>query len=343
MTRYIARRLLLLIPVLLGMTLIAFAVTKAIPTDPIIASISQEASNHPEIVAAYRKEWGLDKPVPVQYLTYVWNLLHGDMGVSIYTHRPVLEDLLDYLPATVELATVTIVFSVVLSVPLGILAAMVRGGMTDLVIRLVTLVGVAMPIFWLALVLLDIFYLHLGWAPAPGRLDYALQPPPPVTGFYVIDALIAGQPATAWNALSHLALPAFVLATWSVGLLTRMTRASMLAVLPQDFLRAARSKGASDFYVIRRHAAPNAMIPVVTVIGLAYGDLLSGALLVETIFGWPGIGRYAFNAAVHVDFPAIIGVALTVGFIYTIVNLVVDVAYAVLDPRVRASLTAVRA
>jgi peptide/nickel transport system permease protein len=343
MTRYIVRRLLLLIPVLLGMTVISFTVTRAIPTDPIIASISQEASNHPEIVAAYRKKWGLDEPLPVQYLTYLQNLLHGDMGVSIYTHRAVVEDLTDYVPATVELATVTICFSVVLSIPFGILAAMRRGGVIDFAVRVLTLAGVAMPIFWLALVLLDIFYLHLGWAPAPGRLDYALRPPPPVTRLFIVDALVAGDPATAWNALAHLALPAFVLATWSVGLLTRMTRASMLSVLPQDFLRNVRSKGASEFYVIRRHAAPNAMIPVVTVIGLAYGDLLSGALLVETIFGWPGIGRYAYNAAVHVDFPAIIGVALVVGFIYTIVNLLVDLIYAMLDPRVRAALIAVRA
>jgi peptide/nickel transport system permease protein len=265
------------------------------------------------------------------------------MGVSIYTHRPVVEDLLDYLPATVELATVTIFFSVLLSVPLGILAAMRRGGVVDFIVRVVTLAGVAMPIFWLALVMLQIFYLRLGWAPAPGRLDYSLPPPPPVTGLYIIDSLIAGQPATAWNAIAHLALPAFVLSTWSVGLLTRMTRASMLSVLPQDFLRSVRGKGASEVYVIRKHAAPNAMIPVITVVGLAYGDLLSGALLVETIFGWPGIGRYAYTAAVHVDFPAIIGVALTVGFIYTIVNLLVDLIYALLDPRVRAALTAVRA
>jgi peptide/nickel transport system permease protein len=340
MTKYIIRRLLLLVPVLLGMTLISFAVTKAIPTDPIIASISQEASSHPEIVAAYRKEWGLDQPLPVQYLTYVKNLLHGDMGVSIYTHRPVVDDLEDYLPATVELATVTIFFSVILSIPLGIIAAIRRGGALDVIIRVLTLAGVAMPIFWLALAFLNIFYLHLGWAPAPGRLDYAYAPPPRVTGLFIIDALLDGDLDTAWNALAHIALPAFVLATWSVGLLTRMTRASMLSVLPQDFLRGVRSKGASEFYVIRRHAAPNAMIPVVTVIGLAYGDLLSGALLIETIFGWPGIGRYAYNAAVHVDFPAIIGVALTVGFIYTFVNLLVDIIYAFLDPRVRAALTA---
>ena len=342
MTKYILRRLLLLVPVLLGMTLISFTVTKAIPTDPIIASISQEASNHPEIVANYRKEWGLDQPLPIQYLTYLTNLLHGDLGRSIYTHRPVVDDLLDYLPATVELATVTIFFSVILSIPLGIVAAIRRGGALDVIIRVLTLAGVAMPIFWLALAFLNIFYLHLGWAPAPGRLDYAYSPPPRVTGLYIVDAILDGDLDTAWNALAHIALPAFVLATWSVGLLTRMTRASMLSVLPQDFLRGVRSKGASEFYVIRRHAAPNAMIPVVTVIGLAYGDLLSGALLIETIFGWPGIGRYAYNAAVHVDFPAIIGVALTVGFIYTLVNLLVDIIYAFLDPRVRASLTAVR-
>ena len=228
MAKYIFRRLLLLVPVLLGMTFIAFVVIKAVPTDPIIASISQEASNHPEIVAAYRKEWGLDEPVPVQYLTYLKNLLHGDMGVSIYTHRPVVEDLLDYLPATVELATVTIFFSVLLSVPLGILAAIRRGSVIDFVVRVLTLAGVAMPIFWLALALLDVFYLRLGWAPAPGRLDYSLAPPPPITRLYIVDSLIMGDLATAWNALSHLALPAFVLATWSVGLLTRMTRATSM-------------------------------------------------------------------------------------------------------------------
>ena len=340
MIKYVSRRLLLLVPVLLGMTFICFAVTKAVPIDPVIASISQEASNHPEIVAAYRAKWALDKPLPVQYVIYVKNLLHADMGVSIFTHRPVIDDLRDYLPATVELATVTIIFSALISIPLGIVAAMLRGGAIDFVVRALTLAGVAMPIFWLSLVMLDVFYLHLGWAPAPGRLDYAFIAPPPVTGLYIIDSLIAGDPAEAWNALSHIALPAFVLATWSVGLLTRMTRASLLTVLPQDFLRTVRSKGASNFYAIRRHAIPNAMIPVVTVIGLAYGDLLSGALLIETIFGWPGIGRYAFNASVHADFPAIIGVALTVGFIYTIINLVVDIIYALLDPRVRAALTA---
>jgi peptide/nickel transport system permease protein len=247
MIKYIARRLLLLIPVLLGMTLISFAVTKAIPTDPIIASISQEASNHPEIVAAYRQKWGLDKPLPEQYLTYLWNLLHGDMGISIYTHCPVADDLRDYLPATVELATVTIVFSVLLSIPLGILAAVRRGGAIDFFVRMLTLIGVAMPVFWLALVLLDIFYLRLGWAPAPGRLDYALRPPPAVTRLFIVDSLIAGDPATAWNALAHLALPAFVLATWSAGLLTRMTRASMLAVLPQDFFARRQEQGCLGF------------------------------------------------------------------------------------------------
>jgi peptide/nickel transport system permease protein len=342
MTKYVIRRLLLLIPVLLGMTFISFAVTKAVPIDPVIASISQEASNHPEIVAAYREKWALDKPVFTQYLIYVGNLLHGDLGVSIFTHRPVVDDLRDYLPATVELATVTIIFSAIISIPLGILAAVRRGSAIDLIVRIVTLAGVAMPIFWLALAMLNLFYLHLGWAPAPGRLDYAFIPPPRVTGLYIVDSLIAGDPAEAWDALSHIALPALVLATWSVGLLTRMMRASMLSVLPQDFLTTVRSKGASGLYVIRRHAVPNAMIPVVTVIGLAYGDLLSGALLIETIFGWPGIGRYAYNASVHVDFPAIIGVALVVGVIYTLINLAVDIIYALLDPRVRASLTAVR-
>lgn len=336
---YTVRRLLLMLPILFGMTVIAFAVSRAIPVDPVIAAIGQQASDHPAIVAAYRAKWGLGDPLPVQYITYIANLLHGDMGVSIYTNRPVVTDLTTYMPATIELATVTIILSAAISVPLGILAALHRGGLLDRVIRLVTLVGVAMPLFWLALLLLDVFYLKLGIAPAPGRLSVTLTPPPTVTGMYTVDSLLAGQWGTFWDALAHLALPSLIMASWSVGLLTRVTRAGMLGILPQGYLQTARSKGAGERHVIWRHAWPNAMIPLVTVAGLAYGDLLTGAILVETIFAWPGIGRYAFNAAVNADFPAIMGVALTFGIIYTIINLAVDLIYALIDPRVRTAMT----
>lgn len=336
---YIGRRLVFMVPLLLGMTAIAFAVSRAIPVDPVVAAIGQQASDHPDIVAAYREKWGLDQPLPVQYLTYLGNLFHGDLGVSIYTKRPVIDDLLTYMPATIELASATILLSVAVSVPLGVLAAIRRGGMIDRIIRLVTLIGVAMPLFWLALVMLDVFYVKLGWAPAPGRLSTSAVPPPTITGMYTVDSLLAGDLDTFLNALAHLVLPALIMASWSVGLLTRVTRAGMLAVLPQGYLQTARSKGASERHVIVNHAWPNAMIPLVTVAGLAYGDLLTGAILVETIFSWPGIGRYAFNAAVNADFPAIMGVALTFGVIYTVINLAVDVIYATLDPRVRSVLT----
>ncbi len=338
MIGYVARRLFLLVPILLGMTVIAFAVSRAIPTDPVVAALGQQAADHPAIVAAYRHHWGLDQPLPMQYLTYVKNLLHGDLSDSIYTHRPVTQDLRSYMPATIELATATILLSTILSVPLGIVAAVTRGTTPDLIVRLVTLVGVAMPIFWLALAALDVFYLHLGIAPAPGRLNPTDAPPPNVTGMYTVDSLIAGNMKTFWDAVSHLALPALIMATWSTGTLTRMTRTSMLSVLPQGFLRMVRSKGATELHTVLGHAAPNALIPVVTVVGLAYGDLLTGVILIETIFGWPGIGHYAYEAAIYADFPAIMGVTLVFGVIYTIVNLCVDLVYAALDPRIRAAM-----
>jgi len=339
---YVARRLALLVPILLGMTLISFTVSRMIPTDPVVATLGQQAADHPEIVAAYRQHWGLDKPLALQYVLYVQNLLRGDLGESIYSHRPVIQDLESYLPATIELATITVVISVLIAVPLGIIAAVWRGTLLDLTIRLLTLVGVAMPIFWLALAALDLFYLRLGIAPAPGRLDASDTPPTTITGMYSVDSLLTGNWHTFHDAVSHLVLPTLILATWSSGTLTRMTRASMLLVLPQGFLRTARSKGAGEAYVILRHAAPNALIPVVTIIGLAYGDLLTGVILIETLFSWPGIGHYAYSAAIYADFPAIIGVTLVFGIVYTTVNLGVDLIYAALDPRIRLAMTSGR-
>lgn len=338
MLSYLARRLLLLIPILLGMMIIAFAVGRAIPTDPVVAAIGDQAAMHPKIVAAYRAQWGLDQPILIQYLVYLKNLLHGNLGVSIYTHRPVLRDIEDYLPATIELATAAIVISVVISIPLGVVAANLKGGVADLLIRTVSLLGVAMPIFFLALLAIDILYVKLGIVPEPSRLSLSLPAPPRVTGLFTADSLLVGQFSTFWDALAHLMLPAFVLATWSIGLLVRITRTSMLAVMNQDFLRTARARGAGRFYVLRRHAFKNAFIPVLTVIGLSYGDLLSGSILIETIFGWAGIGRYALSASTHADFPAIVAVALVVASAYTLVNLAVDIIQALLDPRVSAAM-----
>jgi len=328
-----------MIPLLLGMTVIAFIVSRAMPVDPVVAAIGDQAADHPAVVAAFRAKWGLDQPLPIQYLTYLANVLHGDLGTSLYTHRPVLDDLRDYMPATIELATMTMLISAAISVPLGILAATRRGGLVDLGIRLVTLVGVAMPIFWLALLALSILYKDLGIAPAPGRLSVGVISPPTVTGMMTVDALLAGQFGTFWDAINHLILPSMIMASWSIGMLTRVTRTNMLAVMPQDYLQTARAKGAGERRVIWRHAWPNAQIPVVTMIGLAYGDLLTGAILVETIFGWPGIGHYAYKASLSADFPAIMGVTLAFGVIYTLINLAVDLAYGLLDPRVRTLMT----
>jgi peptide/nickel transport system permease protein len=339
---YVIRRIVLLAPILLGMTGISFTVSRAIPTDPVVATLGQQAAEHPAIVAAYRQHWGLDKPLPLQYVLYVKNLLRGDLGESIYSHRPVIQDLESYLPATIELATITVLFSICISVPLGIIAAVRRGTFLDFAVRILTLVGVAMPIFWLALAALNLFYLQLGIAPAPGRLDASDTPPPTITGMYTVDSLLTANWHTLYDAISHLILPAMILATWSSGTLTRMTRTSMLSILPQDFLQAVRSKGARERHTILRHAVPNALVPVVTIVGLAYGDLLTGVILIETLFAWPGIGHYAYSAAIYADFPAIIGVTLVFGIVYTVVNLGVDVMYAVLDPRIRLAMASGR-
>jgi peptide/nickel transport system permease protein len=335
MVSYVIRRLILMVPMLFGVSLVTFIVSRTLSTDPVVAAIGAQAADHPAIVQAYRQQWGLDKPLPVQYLTYMGNLLHGDLGTSVYTHRPVISDLHDYLPATVELASAALLISLLIAIPSGIYAATHRGSIADLVIRVVTLIGTSMPIFWLALVAFEFLYVNLGVVPGIGRISTANLPPPSVTGLYTVDSLLAGQFSLFIDALWHILLPALVLASWSIGLLTRITRSSMLSVLHQDYLRSARSRGASEIYVILRHALKNATIPVITVIGLAYGDLLSGAVVTETIFSWPGIGRYAFQAASHADFPAIIGVALFVALVYIAVNLAVDVVYSLVDPRVQ--------
>ncbi len=335
--RYILRRLLLTVPILFGITLIAFAISHAVPADPVTANLGQKAMSDPKIVAAFRAEWGLDKPVAQQYITYVQNLLQGDLGRSIKSRRPVMEDLRAYLPATIELATAAILVGIGVGVALGLLSALWRNSWLDHVARAVSLVGVSLPVFWLALLALFIFYSRLGWAAGPGRLDVGLQPPPTVTSFYTVDALLAGQWKTFANALSHLLLPAVVLGSYTTGLITRVTRSAMLEVLGQDYMRTARAKGLPTRTTVLRHALRNALIPVVTVIGFSYGHLLAGTVLTENIFAWPGIGQYAYRASTSLDFPAIMGVSMLIALIFIITNLVVDVLYFLLDPRLRAS------
>jgi peptide/nickel transport system permease protein len=335
MQRFILRRLILLLPLLIGVTLVAFVISHFVPSDPVNAALGQNAVADEKLVAAFRARWGLDQPLYVQYLTYLKNLLQGDLGQSIATHQPVAEDLSRYLPATIELATTAIVLTVLIGIPFGVISAVRRNTWLDQASRVVSLVGVSAPVFWLALLGLFVFYSRLRWLPGPGRLDIGVNPPDQVTGLYTLDSLIAGDLWLFFNALSHLILPSVVLASYSMGLITRITRSAMLDVLSQDYVRTARSKGLAEVGVILRHTFPNALIPTVTVLGLSYGNLLSGTVLTEKIFSWPGIGQYAYQASVRLDFPAIMGVTMLIALIFIAANLIVDIIYIFLDPRLR--------
>lgn len=334
MRRYVAGRLVTTVFLAIAATLVVFLIAHLVPIDPIRANLGDLASSKPEIVQAYRARWGLDKPLWDQYAIYLAGLAKGDFGISISTERAVLDDILQYAPATFELATVAALMAALIGIPLGVLAAMRRDTWVDHLARMMSLVGVAAPTFWLAFIALAVFYGGLQIAPSTGRLDLGLVAPPTVTGMYLVDSLIAGQLGTFFNALAHITLPAAVLAASSLGLITRTTRASMLETLGQDYIRTARAKGVRERAVVVRHALRNALVPVVTLGGLAYAQLLSGAVMTETIFSWPGLGRYAFQAAGALDFPAITGVTLVVAVTYLIVNLVVDLSYGLVDPRI---------
>ena len=333
--RYFVRRLLLIVPLLLGITVVAFIIANAVPADPIIANLPTNALNNQELVDAFRKKWGLDKPPHEQYLTYLGNLLQGDMGTSIKTRKPIREDIARFLPATIELATVAVVLGAAFGVGLGLISAVWKNTWADYIARVVALIGVSFPVFLVGLVLLTVFYKELKIAEGPGRLDFVMRAPPTVTGMFTIDALLAGDWKTFHNALAHLVLPSITLATYIIGIISRITRSSLLEVLNQDYMRTARAKGLRERKVISLHGMRNALIPVVTVIGLAYGNLLVGSILIESIFAYPGIGRYMFRASTSQDFPAIMGVSLLIAVIYVGVNFVVDICYYFLDPRIR--------
>jgi peptide/nickel transport system permease protein len=335
MQRLVVQRLLLMLPLLIGMTLISFIVSHTLPADPVGANLGQRSMEDPAIVAAFRAQWGLDKPLPQQYLTYLGNLLQGNLGVSIRTHMPVADDLGRYLPASAELAVTATLVGTLIGIPFGVVSAVRRNHWIDHLVRGVSLLGVSSPVFWLGLVALYVFYFRLGWLPGPGRLDVGMPEPTHVTGMYTLDSLLTGDWPALGSSLRHLALPGLVLASVYLGLVTRMTRSSMLEVLSADYVRTARGKGLRSRSVIYRHALGNALIPTVTVLGLAFGDVLAGTVLTETIFSWPGVGRYAYQSAVTLDFPAIMGVSLVIAAIFITVNLVTDLAYVVLDPRLR--------
>ena len=332
---YLLRRLGTSILLLLGVTIVTFTLTNMVPGDPIAAALGEGAAANPVTVAAYVERHGLDQPLPVQYLTYLGNLVQGDLGTSLSTGRAVTADLASAIPASVEVAFWSIIVSLCVGTALGTIAAYRRGQVTDQVVRVVSLAGLSIPTFWLALVSFHVFFLQLRIAPGSGRLSPMLTPPPTVTGMYTLDALLVGDLVAFADAAAHLMLPVMVLSLYTIGLLTRFVRTSVLEVLSADYIRAARAKGLSGPRVVFDYVLRGASLPILTIVGVAFGALLSGTVLVEAVFSWPGLGTYAYNSATGLDLPGVMGVGLVVGVMYLVINFAVDLLYGVLDPRVR--------
>lgn len=335
MLAFAGRRFVALLLLLLGISFVAFCLTNLVPGDPAAANLGIQAAADPAAVEAFHERYGLDRPLPEQYLTYLWKLLHGDLGTSITTQAPVSRDLETFIPATIELALLAVFVGVVVGVTLGVFAALHRNRPIDHALRVTSLAGVSMPTFWIALIALYVFFFRLGWFPGGGRLEPGATAPPHVTGMYTVDSLLAGNLELFWSSLHHLILPALVLASFSIGLLTRYTRSAVLEVVGNDYIRAARAKGLSEWVVIMRHVLRAALPSVVTVIGLVFASVLTGAILVEHIFAWPGMGQYAYQSATTLDLPAIMGASMFVAVVYVTINFIVDVLYGVIDPRAR--------
>ena len=333
MLHYIFRRLGLLILVVVGVSVITFTVSRLIPGDPALMMAGPRA--RPEIVAAMREKMGLNRPIYVQYYTYMRNVIRGDLGMSIHTHHEVIKDLRAYFPATFELNTLALFISLLFGIPLGVISAAKQNKLADHLSRFYSLVGVSMPSFWLGLILLLVFYLKLGFLPGGGRVSSGMAHSVGITGFYLLDSIIAGDGKVLLDVIRHLILPAFTLSLGSMGMMVRMTRSSMLEVLRQDYIVTAQSKGLTGRRVLLKHALKNSVLPVVTLVWMIFGYSLGGSVLVETVFSWPGVGRYAVRAISFLDFPAVMGVTLIIALVYTLINLLVDISYVFLDPRVR--------
>ena len=333
---FLLRRLVGVALVIVGITLVTFVTLHLFPADP--ASLLAGPGADEGQVRAIRRDLGLDRPLPVQYVRYLTDLLQGNLGRSIQTGQPVADDLLKRLPATIELALVTMVIYVGLSIPLGVVAAVTRGSPVDLAIRLVAVAGLAVPAFWLGFLLQLVLYRDLGWfQQAVGRLAPQLPPPPFVTGFYLVDALLAGDLPAFRSTATQLVMPVTCLVVSRLGVGVKLTRTSLLDVIGSDYVRTARAKGLQERVVLARHALRNALIPVVTALGVQFGYLLGGTLVVEVVFGWPGIGQYAIGSITTVDFPAIMSVTVVISIFFVLSNLLVDLLYLYLDPRLRVS------
>ncbi|MDQ7246435.1 ABC transporter permease [Dongia sedimenti] len=317
-----------------GLLLMTFIISRLLPADPVLAIVSDHASA--EAIAAAREKLGLNHPIPIQFALYIWDVLRGDLGTSLRTNQPVLEDLARVFPATFELATWGIVIGIVIGVPAGVLGAVRKDSWIDNVIRFVGLVGYSMPIFWLGIMGLLIFYAKLDWLPGPGRLDFGYEDMvTPITGIMTIDTLLQGDTEMFRNAVSHLILPASLLGYFSLAYISRMTRSLMLSQLRQEYVLTARVKGVPERRIVWKHAMGNVLVPLLTVIALSYGTLLEGSVLTETVFTWRGLGLYITDSIFGQDLPAVMGGTIVVGFVYILINTLTDALYRFLDPRAK--------
>ena len=334
MIKYLLTRLALTVPTFVALMFITFVAIRLVPGDPVEVRVGERGIS-PERLAEFRKDLGLDQPVWKQFLDYVWALLHGDFGTSVVTNEKVLTEFFTLFPATVELSLAAMLFAVLIGVPAGATAAVKRGSWYDQTLMGISVAGFSMPIFWWGLLLIMLVAERLHWTPVSGRIDLIKYYFEPVTGFMLIDSILSGQKGAFKDALHHLILPMIVLGTVPLAVIARMTRSSMLEVLSEDYVRTARAKGLSPFRVIGLHALRNALIPVVTVIGLSIGSLMAGAVLTETIFSWPGVGKWLIEAIGRRDYPALQGGVMLVSAIVILVNVFVDFLYGVINPRIR--------
>jgi peptide/nickel transport system permease protein len=333
MLKLIGQRLLGALPNIAGVVVITFILTRALPGDPAAYFAGGAATQ--EAVDQVREQLGLNKPLVEQFFAYLGALARGDLGLSLTTGQPVLEELLARLPASLELVLIALLAACAVALPLGVLAATRPGSWIDQLCRILTTAGVSLPTFFTGLLLAYVFYFLLGWAPSPlGRLDPMFSPPPAVTGFFVIDGLLAGDPALAWAAAKQLVLPVATMALFVLAPIARMTRASMLAVLSADFVRTARASGLSSGTVLVTYALRNALLPVVTTLGMVFGFMLGSSVIVEKVFAWPGVGSYAIDALTASDYAPVQGFVLAMGILFVLLNLLVDVLYVLIDPRV---------
>ncbi|SDN05379.1 peptide/nickel transport system permease protein [Fictibacillus solisalsi] len=333
MKKMIINRLGLLIFVVFGVTLISFLLSHVIPGDPARMMVGQRANE--ETLQQVRQQLGLDQPLLIQYETYMKGILSGDLGTSIRTQKPVIDDLEAFFPATMELAIIAFIFALVIGIPLGVLAAVKKNSFWDHASRIFSIGGVSTPVFWSGLVIILIFYGYLNWFPANGRLDMNIHPPTHITGLYIVDSLLSGDMVALKSSLHHILLPAIVLSYAQLAVITRQVRASMLEIMEQEYIRTAIANGIHGPFLFFRYALRNALIPTITVVGISFGSLLGGAVVTETIFGWPGMGKYVVDSIAYLDFPAMMGFTLLIAVGYVIINLIVDLTYYVLDPQIK--------